>query len=147
LLPKSSRGLLHGLLPCLAGLWDLSGNNRYELWAFQTTHSSNLWPPEEGTNMSDSIADLQRGFKEGVQTANEKSGCFSVAGMVVGVLLVIVLVECVAAWSLMCMIDIVHEQLGAFSGTINYVEALQLTALFIFFLTMMRVLFTKPRKG
>jgi hypothetical protein len=45
------------------------------------------------------------------------------------------------------MIDIVHEQLGAFSGTINYVEALQLTALFIFFLTMMRVLFTKPRKG
>ena len=42
--------------------------------------------------MSDSIADLQRGFKEGVQTANEKSGCFSVAGMVIGVLLVIVLV-------------------------------------------------------
>jgi hypothetical protein len=75
-----------------AGLWDLSGNNRYELWAFQTTHSSNLWPSEEGANMSDSIADLQRGFKEGVQTANEKSGCFSVAGMVIGVLLVIVLV-------------------------------------------------------
>jgi hypothetical protein len=93
-----------------------------------------------------SIANLQRGFKEGMKTMNEKSGCISVIGSVIGVLLVILLVECVAAWSLMCMIDIAHEQLGVFSGTINYVEALQLTALFIFFLTMMRVLFIKPRK-
>ena len=94
-----------------------------------------------------SIANLRRGVKQGIETTNANSGCFSIIGTVIGVLLVIVLVECVAAWSLMCMIDIVHEQLGVFSGTINYVEALELTALFIFFLTMMRVLFTKPRKG